>query len=77
LAEGRLCRFEVAGALSSSLLETLSGNKDILSERDGGVTPRGVYSFETKLDAKSVAEKRRNQKMKRNRRGASGFGPFV
>ena len=62
LAEGRLCRFEVAGALSSSLLETLSGNKDILNERDGGVTPRGVYSFETKLDAKSVADKRRNQK---------------
>jgi hypothetical protein len=62
LAEGRLCRFEVAGALSSSLLETLSGNEDVLSERDGGVTPRGVYSFETKLDAKSVADKRRNQK---------------
>jgi hypothetical protein len=62
LAEGRLCRFEVAGALSSSLLETLSGNKAILNERDGGVTPRGVYSFETKLDAKSVADKRRNQK---------------
>ena len=62
LAEGRLCRFEVAGALSSSLLETLSGNKAILNERDGGVTPRGVYSFETKLDAKSVADKRRNHK---------------
>ena len=73
LAEGRLCRFEVAGALSSSLLETLSGNKTILSERDGGVTPRGVYSFETKLDAKSVADKRRNRE-KETGRGAAAPG---
>ena len=73
LAEGRLCRFEVAGALSSSLLETLSGNKDILNERDGGVTPRGVYSFETKLDAKSVADKRRNRE-KETGRGAAPPG---
>ena len=64
-AEGRLCRFEVAGARAASLLETLSGNPAVLRERDGGVTPRGVRSFEAPIDAKSVAEARRERKKKK------------
>ena len=60
-ADGRLCRFELAGATSAAVLETLAGNAraNVLRERDGGVTPRGVRSFEARLDAKSVASRRR------------------
>ena len=62
-ADGRLCRFELAGATSAAVLETLAGNtrggEHVLRERDGGVTPRGVRSFEARLDAKSVASRRR------------------
>ena len=61
-ADGRLCRFELAGATSAAVLETLAGNASgtsVFRERDGGVTPRGVRSFEARVDAKSVASRRR------------------
>ena len=61
-ADGRLCRFELAGATSAAILETLAGNArgtSVFRERDGGVTPRGVRSFEARVDAKSVASRRR------------------
>ena len=57
--DGRLCRFELAGATSAAVLETLAGNASVFRERDGGVTPRGVRSFEARVDAKSVASRRR------------------
>ena len=59
LAEGRLCRFELAGARAASLLETLAGDPALLRERDGGVTPRGVCWFRARLDAKAVSARRR------------------